>query len=244
MKNNLHLWITLSACLSIVSLGIHLMNKNDKLEKFAQPNMGLAWYEFGKKVNIGEAAGLPPTFVVRTQEAGKARGFVSEKEWSSRQDAKRLRYLDDAYLAELHEFDAVKFKKKFSSSGRIAWMMNNGEKPVHLQTYHSPIMIREAKDMHGQWRPIEYFTLGYGEPAYSVSIIHPGEALPFHYQPTEGDFKTKIRFKFLGLDQFYYSDSFTGFIDYGAFEEKRESRYHYRLEAFKRFSPRYLSWAY
>jgi hypothetical protein len=121
MKNNLHLWICVSACLAIFGWGVGQKMQLSKWTKNAHPAMGLAWYEFGEKAKV---------------------------------------------------------------SG--------------------------------------------------------GTNLPFHYEPFTGRYKTKVRFKILGVDRFYYSEPFTGYIDYGQFEEAKEamSKYHYKMEEFKHFAPR------
>ena len=158
MKNNLHLWICISACLGIIGWGVGQKNQVSKWEKNTHPAMSLAWYEFGKS----------------------------------------------------------------------------------LQTYFFPLIIREAMDAHGRWRAVEYVSLGFPNYDFGEQLIYPGEALPFHYEPFTGDYKTKVRFKILGVDRFYYSEPFTGYIDYGQFKEAKGamSKYHYKMEEFKHFAPR------
>lgn len=95
-------------------------------------------------------------------------------------------------------------------------------------------------DAEGRWRPVEYVSTGFQNYDFDELMIYPDEALPFHYEPFSGDYKTNIRFKILGTDRFYYSEPFTGYIDYGQFEEEvgAMSSYHYKLEEFKNFAPR------
>ncbi len=247
MKNNLHLWICFAACLAAVCWHIGRQFQMDYLEKNSAPTMSLAWYEFGKKVKVNAEASLSNGVWIKSLEGFSGKGFVSEREWDCLQDAKRFRNLGKDQLADLYLSEAADHRYHFSQQGRVAWIINNTEQNLHLQTYFFPLMIREAKDARGRWRPIEYLSFGFDQYDFDDMIIYPGEALPFHYKAYSGNFKTKIRFKILGRDGFYYSKPFTGYIDYGQFEEKKGafSKFHEKLESFKYFVPREKSscWA-
>ena len=81
-------------------------------------------------------------------------------------------------------------------------------------------MIQEALDVDGKWKPIEFFfentDCGTGRMDYLL--------LPKKYMATTilkyyGNFKTKIRIKLRTDDQYYYSNSFTGYINRSQFDQ-------------------------
>lgn len=240
MKSKLHLWICFAACLGALSWYAGRQFHIQHFGNSSQASMKLAWYDFGKKLRVKWHTGLPEELLVRSLKAYSPEGYVSEKEWDSWQEAKRWRIRGDIELAEICEQKAVDYRNGFKHSGRIAWIINHTPDPVHLQTYFFPIIIREAKDASGHWRPVEYHSIGFENYDFDQMILYPGEALPFHYEPFSGHYKTKIRFKILGVDRFYYSEPFTGYIDYDMFEEKEGpmSKFHYKLEEFRSFRPR------
>ncbi len=237
MRNNLHLWLGVAACCSLLIWGLGRQHKINLLESKTVPSMPLAWYEFGKKVAINPAADLPKKLVIQSFKNYDTKGFISEKEWNARLEARVKKTYEDFFLSSLYTQEAERYKEKFETTGRISWMINNSEDPIFLQRCFFPLMIREAKDLNGKWRPVEYLTLGFQDYYFKEFSIYPGEALPFHYKPFTGSFKTKIRFKILGTDCFYYSKPFTGYIEYGAFKkaENEMSQYHYKMDQFRVF---------
>lgn len=84
-------------------------------------------------------------------------------------------------------------------------------------------MIQEAKDEQGVWRPIEFIAGSYG--LKSCLVVPNMKLFPQKYFGTSiikyyGDFKTKLRVKYVMQWEVYYSNEFTGYINKSQFSKK------------------------
>lgn len=85
-------------------------------------------------------------------------------------------------------------------------------------------LITQAKDKKGDWKPIEYndvpgFVCGTGHRDYSLKSKH---FIVSSIKKYSGDFKTKIRVKFMSNQKIYYSNEFEAQINYSQFENSKE----------------------
>lgn len=80
-------------------------------------------------------------------------------------------------------------------------------------------MIQEAKDKHGEWRPIEF--LDYRAVcgnSYGTEFLFPGEYLISKIYKYSGDYRTKLRVRFATYQNVYISNEFDGYINYAQFD--------------------------
>ena len=81
--------------------------------------------------------------------------------------------------------------------------------------------IQEAKDKNGKWKPIECYDNfgGCGNPeSYYYKLISKRYVV-FPVIKYYGAFKTKLRVKLFNKGNVYYSNEFTGFVNYSQFDE-------------------------
>ncbi len=82
-------------------------------------------------------------------------------------------------------------------------------------------LILEAKDSSGQWQPVQRkFTFSCGMGLGSI-ILPPNEVALSTCPLYQGDYQTRMRLAFWGLDDFIYSNEFVGWINYDQFTDKK-----------------------
>lgn len=82
------------------------------------------------------------------------------------------------------------------------------------------VLIQEAKDSTGTWRPIEYFIHSTCGMSYTNIEIPQNYCLDGFIAIYGGDFKTVFRAKLLFNGQILYSNTFEGMINMSQFESK------------------------
>lgn len=82
------------------------------------------------------------------------------------------------------------------------------------------VLIQEAKDSSGAWRPIEYFIHSTCGMSYTNIEIPHNYCLDGLIAKYGGDFKTEFRVKLLFNGQILYSNVFEGMINMSQFESK------------------------
>ncbi len=83
----------------------------------------------------------------------------------------------------------------------------------------SLIMIQEALDDKGVWKPIEYWLHSGCGNSYDISLeLEPGKYTIIPIRKLTGDFKTKFRLKLEYGSDILYSDAYDGFLDLAIFE--------------------------
>jgi len=84
----------------------------------------------------------------------------------------------------------------------------------------SYICVLQGLTKGGQWFPLQYWRFSNCGNSYHDKHFPPKTANSFITTiPNKGDYETKLRFKLLGTDKFYYSNEFTGKINYCDFVE-------------------------
>ena len=80
------------------------------------------------------------------------------------------------------------------------------------------IMIQEAKDENGQWKPIEFWRYSWCGNSYGAVGLLPNTVAIVKIFKYEGDFETEIRLKLKNGNDIIYSDSFKGKINKSQFD--------------------------
>lgn len=84
------------------------------------------------------------------------------------------------------------------------------------------IMIQEAKDENGQWKPIEFWRYSWCGNSYGAEVLLPNTVAIVKIFKYEGDFETEIRLKLKNGNDIIYSDSFKGKINKSQFNLPRD----------------------
>ncbi|HEX8425418.1 hypothetical protein [Hymenobacter sp.] len=100
-------------------------------------------------------------------------------------------------------------------------IINNSKNIVTLQIQDgSYICVLQAVNKNDQWQPIQYWQLSGCGNSYYHKNIEPGSTSSFIARiPNKGNYTTRLRYKVLGKGKFYYSNIFTGKINYCEFNE-------------------------
>ena len=260
----MHSPIVILFCLAILMSSCQVKTKIESTpfyEKFECTTglMKAAWYEFGADESIPPIKKLSKDFVLLVDTSFKATNFISFEEdflrtQSNKPDKLFLRLQQDnsemmtmGEKLERNEEKRTSYKHQADSThiknnnGQIqVWIINNSTDTVSIQMQDwSYICILQGLTKSGQWLPIQYWRFSTCGNSYYDKEFPPKMANSFITTiPNEGDYKTKLRFKLLGNDKFYYSNEFTGKINYCDFVEDnsnymngtRSSQSHYRLD--------------
>ena len=120
------------------------------------------------------------------------------------------------------ELDSVglNWLKKDTLEYITSYLINNTDTTVKLTRQDGLlIMIQEALDEEGEWKPIEYLVpSGCGNSYFNPLYIDSGEYVIIPIRKYKGSFKTKIRLKFVYNREVHFSDSFDGLINKSQFE--------------------------
>ena len=199
-----------------------------------------AWYEHGIDENIPSIKNIGNDFILLVDTNYKATNFISFDEDYSRTQSNEL---DTAFLSlseEKWEKLSVKQKleklveqkisyKKQADDAHIknnqgqnqVWIINNTTDTVTIQMQDwSYICILQGLTKGGQCFPIQYWRFSTCGNSYYDKHFPPKTANSFITRiPNKGDYETRLRFKLLGADKFYYSNEFKGKINYCDFVE-------------------------
>lgn len=217
-----------------------------------------AWYEHGIDEPIPNFQGLQNEFVIIVDTNFKAINFISfdedqSRERSTKLDTSDLNWTDDwEKLTTKQKLEKVNKEKKSyliqADSAHIlnnqgqqqVWIINNSKDTVTIQMQDwSFICVLQAKTKGGQWYPIQYWRFSTCGNSYYFKHFPPKTANSFVTKlPNEGDYKTKLRYKLLGADKFFYSNEFDGRINYCEFVEdstnynnRGEPQPHFKLDS-------------
>jgi hypothetical protein len=202
-----------------------------------------AWYEHGIDEPIPNINGLTNGFIIVVDTRNKATNFISFDEDYSRGQATGLD-TNDLYWTD--NWDKLTTKQKLekvkqernsyliqadsvhilnNQGQQQVWIINNSNDtvPIQMQDW-SFICVLQAKSKSGQWYPIQFWRFSDCGNSYYLKHFPPKTANSFITKlPDEGDYKTKLRYKLLGADKFYYSNEFEGKINYCEFVEDSTS---------------------
>lgn len=112
-------------------------------------------------------------------------------------------------------------KAQHADSFNVIRFVNNSTGTIILQTQDGSLMaVMQGLSKSGQWCAIQFWQFSHCLRSYHNVGFRPNAAGAFVAQlPNQGNYETKFRFKLIGKDRFYYSDEFTGKIDYCAFKD-------------------------
>lgn len=250
--------------LLIITLSCNTNSEKDAIipEKFDCDNgkMESAWYTGGNDETVPAIKNLKDDFIILVDTNLKAKNFISFNEsyyrgQSETLDTSDLNWMDGwEKLTVKQKFEIVK-EKRISSKQRAdsihsdnndkksqqVWIINNTKTPVEIQMQDwSYICVLQAKTKKGQWMPIEYWQFSDCGNSYHAKTMQPKSVNSFITKlPNRGEYKTKLRYKLLGTDKFYYSNEFDGKINYCEFVEDKknyreingEMRPHFKLDS-------------
>jgi hypothetical protein len=199
--------------------------------------MKMAGNETNKGMAIPE--NLNKGFIIMA-DTNKAINYISTLEETLRNVL--LEYDTITVKDEKQEKSRMQIKKNIDSihnlnkDVHLVMIYNNSTKTVILQKQDQEfICILQGLHPNGQWRPIQYWRGSGCGNSYWKKIFAPSTTAIFAaHIPNQGNYETKLRFKILGINQFYYSNEFPGKIDVCEFEGETE-RFRYRFDTFINF---------
>lgn len=210
--------------------------------EFTEGKMSRAWYESG----TNEAKYLGETkkgFFIVADPGEKATHLASQEEQYLRKRGDATDPLFKYFLPEKWASFSAQEKKDYIRRETVFYkqladsihrknnqnrnqilMINQSPDTVSLQMQDgSYICVLQALNRRGKWHPIQYWRFSTCGNSYYIKHLPPGTVNRFLAEvPNRGDFQTKLRFKLLGADRFYYSNEFDGRIDYCEFVQNKE----------------------
>lgn len=221
--------------------------------------MQRAWYEYGAYEPISDITGLTNVFQIKVDSDCKAINFVSCNEQYCRERSMQLDTTDLQWMEgwdmltvneklQMRDKERADYKQEADSvhlannrGQQQVWIINNSDDTVTIPVQDwSYICILQGRAKDGLWYPVQYWNFSTCGNSYSDKHFPPKTANSFVTTiPREGDFATKLRYKLLGKNNFYYSNEFDGKIDRCQFVEDSSSyrRYgikrlpHYKLDS-------------
>jgi hypothetical protein len=128
---------------------------------------------------------------------------------------------DPAHVKELRLQKLRKYPKGYST----AYIINTTDTVFRAEGQDgSLMMIQEALDTKGKWRPIEYWVYsGCGNSYFGALELQPGCCAMIPIRQYRGGFATKIRLKMQRHTSLFYSESFAGSIDTTLFRKETQT---------------------
>lgn len=205
--------------------------------------MTQAWYQHGQDEAIPNELIVKQGFYIIVDTNLKADNFISFYEDYSRE---RSLTLDTTDLSWTEDWDELTTKQKFikveeskkeyiidadsahfknNRGQQQVWIVNNTKDRVTIQMQDwSYFCVLQAKTKNNNWYPIEYWQFSTCGNSYFFKHFPPNTANSFITElPKRGNYSTKLRFKLLGKNKYYYSNEFNGKIDYCQFVEDSTS---------------------
>jgi hypothetical protein len=224
----------------------------------AKGMMGSAFNEYRSKDQpIPNIMGLKSDFVILVDPNLKTTDFISWTEDYLRNESINLDTTGYSSWKEgwenTTESEKVELVKKEKALNRQladsihdanqgkqeVWLINNSNKVVDIQLQDwSFIAVLEALTKKREWKPVQYWRFSNCGNSYQNKHFAPKTANSFIARGiNSGDYKTKLRYKLLGRDKFYYSNEFDGSINYCEFgEDTSKHTPYYKLETFERLA--------
>nr|WP_294927422.1 hypothetical protein [uncultured Flavobacterium sp.] len=118
-------------------------------------------------------------------------------------------------------FSVQKFLEKNPKllKGMPVFIINPASESIRVEVQDWRLMlIQEALDKSGKWRPIEYWEYSGCGNSYGGIALKPNHFILTKIVKYSGNFKTKIRLKFLNDSVVYFSKPFTGSINLSQFD--------------------------
>jgi hypothetical protein len=264
MYNSRLLFIFLISLFCSCQLDTKVDNKEFK-ESFncSKGLMKAAWYEHGIDEPIPPIKNIENGFTILVDTNCKATNFISFDEDYSRTQSIQLDSSDLSWtdnwgklsIKQKHEkiiqeklsykINADKTHIKNNNGQNQIWIINNSNDIVSIQMQDwSYICVLQGFSKGGQWLPVQYWRFSTCGNSYYTKKFLPKTANSFIIKlPVKGDYETKLRFKLLGTDKFYFSNEFKGRINYCEFVEdstnfndrRSKPEPHYKLDTLIRF---------
>lgn len=138
---------------------------------------------------------------------GLVNGKIPTNEQTKQYEKEFMKYYEDKYN---QWNDYVKCYRLF--------ILNKTNDTIHNRFKY----IQEAKDLKGNWKPIEcYYNFGgCGNPESYFFKLLPNNYMVYPIVKYNGDFRTQIRIKLYNAGNVYYSNEFIGFINNSQFGTK------------------------
>lgn len=135
--------------------------------------------------------------------------------------------LDSTYLYKVN-YDTIAIKERIVKRRRehyntlpvFIFNNSNSDRVISKPIVNGDLFIQvQAKDRNDKWNSIEYnyvpgFICGTGHQDYQIKSKHYIVSTIKKYS---GDYKTKLRVKFMSFEKVYYSNEFYGSINYSQF---------------------------
>lgn len=209
-----------------------------------------AWYEYGLDTVVTREIEFNEGFQIVVDTMRKPIDFISFTENYAREQNADLKteflylgedeeQLSDKEKKERYEeirinygLEADSIHQKNNEKDLLVWIVNNSNDTVELQMQDwSFICVKEAKNGCGEWKSVEYWEFSFCGNSYYYQPIFPRVIKQFAANRFEGDIEAELRFKLLGKEKLYYSNSFWGTIEECAFQiDTIEDRQKYMLE--------------
>jgi hypothetical protein len=162
--------------------------------------------------------------------------YLIKKNWKRLSAEEKIEVIKNEKIINRIEADSI--HKVNNSNHQMVYIANYTDHYVAVQMQDwSFICILEAIDKNKEWKPIQFWSFSKCGNSYNLKNFAPKTANYFIApQINSGDYKTSLRYKLLGNDGFYYSNTFTGNINYCQFfeENPRTDQYRaYKLEDFR-----------
>ncbi|WP_269235031.1 hypothetical protein [Flavobacterium flavigenum] len=130
--------------------------------------------------------------------------------------SKKEKFIDSVSYQAVQKF-INKNPKLFK--GMSVFVTNPGTESVRVEVQDWQLMmIQEAMDKSGKWKPIEYWEFSGCGNSYGGIALKPNHLIATKIIKYSGNFKTKLRLKFLNDSIVYYSKPFTGSINSSQFD--------------------------
>lgn len=211
--------------------------------------MPKAWYAYGADSTLPPLTDHRKYFIISVDNNCKATNFISYLEYITRNiistDTGAIRYyypqwntlsVSEKFKLQAKEKTARQQRAdsehaKNNNGQHVIRFINNTPDTVFLQTQDASIMaVIQGLTKSGQWCAIQYWQFSKCGNSYSNIGFLPNTRGAFiAHLPNRGNYETKLRFKLLGKDRFYYSNEFTGKIDYCEFTTPTAHLY-YKLD--------------
>ena len=223
-----------------------------------------AWYEFGQDEVVPKIRGLDNQFLVLVDTSYRARNFISSDEFFYRKASDSLgtkslnRTQDWEELTAKQKMQRVKLIRAFyktkadsvhalnNQGKQQVWVINNlkDTTTIQVQDYRF-ICILQALAKNGKWYPVQYWQFNWCGNSYYFKYFPPKTASSFVTKlPNLGEYETKLRYKLMGINKFYYSNQFNKKINYCDFVEdstsfignRKTPRPHFKLDSLIRIA--------
>lgn len=132
-------------------------------------------------------------------------------------------YVDVNYsnlIKEQKQFKEKRKKKHFSTYPVFIYNEANKNRIISSSIINGELyLLVEAKDKKGIWRPIEYNDVP-GRICGPIDnyLLKPKHSIISSILKYSGNYKTKMRVKFMTSEKIYYSNEFEGSINYSQFD--------------------------